>query len=716
MASKRRRTRKKEGLVATLRDPKKITIAYLIAGLALVFGGSLGFGGSQCSGPQDVKNPFEAEKTSGVLATVEGREISWLEYTLELRDYQANVARQQNAPKLQSPEYQATERYQVLRQMIDMEYFEIRAKENNITVTDEEIEKKIDEYKKMLIPATTLEKDRSLLQRGLDALGTVKKEQAFENRLRELNPNLTMAKFRSKVKQELIAQAYLTKLQNEQMEKMLKDLTEKADGLRTQITEGSDFGMIAVNNSAHESSGNMGIISNLKRNDTKLPKQVIDLAFSLPVSELSQPIPVNQGENAGVWLMTVDSRKEAAGEDWEANKESIRTKLLEDKKRAAESGDIEMPEDENLTVTEDEVKAEYEEASIKVIFLKADNPMTKVREFQAEDLKTLKIVINDPELRATHHIVLSEWREAGLSLYEALKKNQERPAMENGVDVQYAIDAEEGRLRYLIANLWASQAFSYESQWFQKVYEEYMKNPEAYSGNFPETPAEIKEAQEGLFVASLLNLNRAIEIEDMQPFSHKQRAYIDIARQQLSPRLIEDLDKAFEYSSNDYNLVNELYRLVNQVVSMDDQKVTELDGERPTEWKPPVLPEDEMGLTLEKLDEMFVSGSGSPAATDKPIDTLNPTDLGVNVTGTGAETEPAVENEKKSEIEPTVGIPQVPKAKPSGPLTKSDREKLEEVQAKIQAKFNELQAEKQAEEERQKQMQEQQIQNLQPNE
>ena len=68
------------------------------------------------------------------------------------------------------------------------------------------------------------------------------------------------------------------------------------------------------------------------------------------------------------------------------------------------------------------------------------------------------------------------------------------------------------------------------------------------------------------------------------------------------------------------------------------------------------------------------------------------------------------------ELSADPGIPSVPEATSTGPLTQADRQLLEDLQAEIQAKFDQLQAEKQAQEEAQRQAQQQQIQNLPMNE
>ena len=527
MANRKRRGRKRgQGIVAYLRDPKKIRMLYIIVGLALVFGGSLGFGNASCQRirQQQQKNAKTATapvQGTDTIASIGDRKISKEEYDQELqqartKDESGSGQDQQGQPSavIHPPEYDADTNYRVLHQLLDMQYFEIRAKEAGITITSQQVDDRMKYYENMFMPAQTSNEERSLLQRFLDALGTVKKDQQFEQALKTnlQDPNMTLSKFRGLVTEELTAQAYLKKLSDQEQGKINDGLTTQLTSIRSEIEGGTDFQDAAKKYSQDTSATAGGLIPLIKHNNADLPKGVVDAAFSLPVSEISQPILTATPEaKRGGWLISVTSRKEASGPDWDAAKEPLRQQLLEAKRKQVEAGKAQMPASGSLTVSDDEVKNSYEEATIRAIFIKGDDPMNSVQKIVAADMKNLPIKIYDPELRATHHIANEEWSLAIADYLEALQANQDNLAPDKSNKLE--IDLNEARLRYLMGNLWGSRAFKEEAAWFQNQYQMYQANPGSIAKGFPETPPEIKAAQQGYFVLSLRELDNSVELK-----------------------------------------------------------------------------------------------------------------------------------------------------------------------------------------------------------
>ena len=710
MASKKRRRRTRgQGLVATLRDPDKIRVAYIIAGLALVFGGSLSFGGSRCASQKE--GPRSQSSGPGdAIASIEDHKITYEDF---YRDYDAQVKRQESSSEavLHPEEWTASIKYSTLRQMIDMEYFDIKAAGAGITVTDEQVEEKVNEYRNSLMPQTESAASKSILQRIADLFTTAKEDRAFEMKLKQYDPTNSLVRLRRIIRQTLTAQQYVTTISKQKETEIMTELSGRCDVIRGEIVGGLPFSDAAKQYSEHTSSGEAGgLMLGVKHDSDKLPKAVIDSAFSLPVGEVSLAVTTNQPDYMGAWLVTVISRKGASGADWESAKEGIRQKLLEEKRKKVEAGELELPAEGNLVVTDEEVIADYEEATIRVLYLKAEDPMQRVSDAVKADEATMKIVIYDPEIRAMHHVVNEQWDLAAADYEEALRTNAARldVALDNRVEVEMG----EARLRYLVANLWATRAFRAEGLWMQNIWAQFQANPEAFGGQFPELPEDLKKQEQGFFAIALKNIDRSLKLEDMAPFAHWQRAQLDIAREQLMARDISDLSLAHEYSSEDFELEQKVVSVLNQMVSLDDRALEKAGGVRPETWTDPVLPEDEMGLTLESLDAPFIAlidkakeeTTETPAASAGQSEGLTgSTADAADIDMSSAGTEPSVAGESpQTSGMAEVLVPEVPIPAPNGPLTQQMRDQLSQLRDTVQKKVDELTARKeQAEQERQ---------------
>ncbi|MFH1676391.1 MAG: SurA N-terminal domain-containing protein, partial [bacterium] len=608
VSRKRKKIQRGPGIVATLRDPDKIRATYIIVGLALVFGGSLGFGATQCDN-RKTADAGTGKELGDSIATINGKKISRLEFDKQYENMRERMKSQdaQSSTVIHPPEYYSDLRYRTLRQMLDMEFFDMKADETGITIIDEQVEEKVDYYRKMLVPAKTLETDRSLLQRALDSLGQVKEEKSFEIALQRIDPTLSVAKLRDISRQELMAEAYVNKLKEQVLTESVTTLEAKANSVRTEIENGTEFAVAAIDNSDDEESKNTGgMVKGVKHDSTNLPKPVIDTIFGLPVGELSQPIRnLSPDTQVGVWLVKVENRTEATGEQWDAEKENVRTRLLEQKRNDVEEGVTELPPDGNIVVSDDEVKNAYEQADARVIFFKADDPMNKVYTMVNDEVEKTDIRIFDPELRATHNIVNEKYGLAVVDYYEAIRDNRDNLRTEPGQDNTVGIEYEEARLRYLLSNLYGTVAFRAEAKWQQDLYQKFQENPDSFSGIIPEVPQDIKENEQGYFVAALLNLDYAVKINKDDPWSRIQRVSIDLAREQVSPRLINDLGVAHDLANRDFNLEYRVLSSIRQAISLDDKALDEAGGKRPETWTPPVLPESELGITLESQDALF---------------------------------------------------------------------------------------------------------------
>lgn len=744
MAKKRSRRRARgPGIVSTLRDPKKVRVAYIIAGFALIFGGSLGFGASRCGETSPGQRRAAETRPSDKIATIGDHEITYYEYGREQDKNRRNVDARGDQTVLRPPEFWAEENYGVLRRMIDMEYFDIRSREAGIEISADKIEERYQEYRKALLPPSVNGEDRSLLERISDAFASVKEDKAFSESLKRLDPTLTPGRLRSIIEQELLAQEFIADLQAQMEQEIIGELSNEANILREEIIGGKEIGEAAQERSDHQvSSGIGGLIPMVRHTDTSLPGRIIDSAFSLPIDEVSLPIIVTQPDFRGVWLLKVTSRKEASGDEWLEAREEIGLKLLDERRQQVEQGVIEMPEEGTITVSEEEKINEYEEADIRIIYLKAEDPMKRVTQFVYDDQDTMAVVINDPQLRAIHHSVNQEWELAAVSYYEALERNA--GFFDPELDNQYAIDMREANLRYLLAYMWTKRAFSSESEWFQSIWQQFQADPDAFAGEFPSTPENIKEEQQGYYVLALANLDRAIEFEAMQPWSRLGRAQIDLAREHVSTRLIDDLATAHEYSSNDLELVTRVLDSLKQVVALDDSALEDAEDIRPDTWIDPVYPETEMGLTLEEIDAPFFDlidtietpeipadelTYESPAEPETPVveeettgepevesgEAVDDTEiLPVEIEEEPVEEsgEPVVEVQDNPDSEVPAWLPIVPVPEAPGPLTQELRDRLEELRDEVQTSVDIINARRQEAEQQRQAIQQQQFEQL----
>jgi len=734
---RRRRKTRGPGLVATLRDPDKIRVAYMIAGLALVFGGSLGFGAAQCGSPQTARTSRAQIAPTDAIAEIEGRKITYYDYG---REYESTRRRVDASGEriLMSPDDEAMLKYQVLRQLIDMQYFDLRAKEAGIEVTDAQMEERLDSYRTQLLPPKTPEEDRSLLQRFMESLGSVKEEKAFENKLRELDPTLTLSRLQTRIRQQLLAEQYVAKLTSDKEQEIMDELTTRANEIRDEIVGGREFQSAALEYSDHQdSSGAGGLVPLVKHDSEKLPQAVIDSSFSLPLGEVSLPIPVREPDYRGVWLLTVISRRDASGEAWESTRESLYAQLLEEKRAKVEAGELELPPDGNLTVSDEEVEAAYEEATVRVIYLKAEDSMRRVSEAVRTDEDTLNIAINEPELRATHHMFNKNWDLAAACYFESLQDLAERYGDLTEED-RYAYDMEVGRIRYLIGNLWSMRGRQLEVDWYTPIVQQFQTNPDAFGGQFPELPDEVRTEQQGYFVLALRNVDLAVQLEGTSPFYRLQRSQIDLGRQQMGPRVTGDLEIAHLNSSGDFNVESRVLSTLDLARSLDDTALQEAGGTRPETWTDPVFPEDEMQLKLEDLDAPFIaqidfarqatrqadlegrhdseaSESVDEGQTDEsvvetegidaPVEPIEPAEAG---DGENAAPETVATEHKAPDWIPIVPIPE-----PTGPLTAEQRQHLDNLYAEVKARVDEMTAQKEAVDAERRAMLEEQMSQLQ---
>jgi len=196
------------------------------------------------------------------------------------------------------------------------------------------------------------------------------------------------------------------------------------------------------------------------------------------------------------------------------------------------------------------------------------------------------IVINDPEVRAMLHVVHEAWGLAGADYMDALA------SISGSGGNAFVL---ESRIRYLLGILWGTRAFNMEMAWLMQSQQNSQDN----------VPDEIRTNQQGFFVLALLNLDRSIELYESTPWSHLQRARINLVRNQLKPQMVDDIETAYLNSNLYLELSFEILDVVERTIELDDELLEANGGTRPETWADFSLPEDDMGLTLDALDAPF---------------------------------------------------------------------------------------------------------------
>jgi parvulin-like peptidyl-prolyl isomerase len=302
--------------------PLSIRLIALLA--ALAFGVALvGCGGEDDDGSGDV--PATA------IAVVGDREIPKTEYDRLLTQAQATYeAREQEFPEAGTPEF-AQLRNALVRSLVEQAQFEIAAEELDVTVTEEELDKRLDELKQQFFDGDEQKYKDELEKQGLTE----------EQVLKDLRTRMLSEKIFEKVTSEVKVtdadiQAYYeqNKAQFEQpasreVRHILVKSKAKADDIHAQLENGGNFAKLAKQFSTDPASKNEGGKFTAQKGATVAPFDKV--AFELETGELSEPVKTQFGWHI---IEAVGDVQEASTQPLSEVEESISTTLLEEKKNA----------------------------------------------------------------------------------------------------------------------------------------------------------------------------------------------------------------------------------------------------------------------------------------------------------------------------------------------------------------------------------------------
>jgi parvulin-like peptidyl-prolyl isomerase len=296
----------------------------LIALLAVL---ALGVAAAGCGGDDD--DSASGDVPADAIAVVGDREIPKTEYDRLLMQAQATYeARKQDFPEAGTPEF-AQLRNALVRSLVEQAQFEIAAEELDVTVTDEELQKRLDELKQQFFNG-----DEKKYQDELDKQGLTEEQVLKDLRARMLSEKI-FEKVTSEVKvTDEDIQAYYdeNKAQFEQpssreVRHILVKTKAKADEIHSQLENGADFAQLAKQFSTDTTSKNEGGKFTAQKGATVAPFDKV--AFDLDTGELSQPVKTQFGWHI---IEAVGDVKAATTQPLSEVEQSISSTLLEQKK------------------------------------------------------------------------------------------------------------------------------------------------------------------------------------------------------------------------------------------------------------------------------------------------------------------------------------------------------------------------------------------------
>jgi parvulin-like peptidyl-prolyl isomerase len=297
-------------------------IIALLAALALAVAAA-GCGGDDGEDSSDIEVPTNA------IAVVGDKEITKEEYDRLLAAAEKTYeAREQEFPAAGTPEF-AQLRNAIVRSLVEKAQFEIAAEELDVTVTDEDVDKRLDELKQQFF-----EGDEQKYKEELEAQGLTEEQVRTDLRTRLLSEKV-FEKVTNQVEvTDDQVQAYYDENAaqfetpaSRDVRHILVKSKAKADQLHAQLEGGADFAKLARQFSQDPASKKDGGKFNAQQGATVAPFDKV--AFELDTGELSEPVKTQFGWHI---IEAVGDIQEKSTQPLSEVEQQIRDTLLEEKK------------------------------------------------------------------------------------------------------------------------------------------------------------------------------------------------------------------------------------------------------------------------------------------------------------------------------------------------------------------------------------------------
>jgi parvulin-like peptidyl-prolyl isomerase len=297
--------------------------------LALFAALALGLAAAGCGGGDDEGSDIEVPP--GAIAVVGEREIPKSDYDRLLAQAEKTYeAREQDFPAAGTPEF-AQLRNAIVRSLVEQTEFELAAEELDITVTDEEVDTRLEELKEEFF-----EGDEERYQDELEAQGLTEEQVKRDLRIRVLSEKI-FEEVTSEVEvTDEDVQAYYdenaaqfeTPASREVRHILVKNKA-RADDIHAQLEDGADFARLAKRYSEDPASKNEGGKFTAQQGATV--EEFDRTAFELETGELSEPVKTQFGWHI---IEAVGDIEPKATQDLDDVREQIEGTLLEEKKNA----------------------------------------------------------------------------------------------------------------------------------------------------------------------------------------------------------------------------------------------------------------------------------------------------------------------------------------------------------------------------------------------
>lgn len=313
--------------------PSSLRFVAPLAALALALTLAACGGGGDNESSQDVPE--------GAVVLVGDTQVAKSQYDQLLEQARRTFkARKQEFPKLGTPEYEQLKQA-IVKSLVEEAQFEIGAEELGVKVSDEEIDKRLEELKKQYFQG-----DEKKYQDELKKQGITDEQVRHDLRARLLSEKV----FKAVTKDVKVTDAEIKKYYEDnkaqfstpasrQVRHILiacdkaaecKQAKQKADSLRQQIEAGADFATLARKNSDDPSSAAQGGKFTAQKGATVPPFDAA--AFSLKTGQLSQPIKTQFGYHL---IEPIAAVTKASAKPLSEVEKDIRTTLLQQKQNDA---------------------------------------------------------------------------------------------------------------------------------------------------------------------------------------------------------------------------------------------------------------------------------------------------------------------------------------------------------------------------------------------
>jgi parvulin-like peptidyl-prolyl isomerase len=281
------------------------------------------------------------------VAVVDGREIPRTEFDSLINQAKKSYADQKrDFPAAGSEEYQ-TLRNQAVAHLVQKVELENAAEDMDINVTDEDVEKRLEQIKKQYYGGDQKKLDKQIKEQNLtmaqvreDIRGQIVSERIFKAVTKDVKvTDADVEKFYEENK------AQYEQAESRDVRHILVKTKAQADSIRSQLTpNGSNFAALARKHTQDTGSKSTGGKLTISRGQTVTAFDKV--AFSLDTNKISAPVKTEFGFHI---IQPVSAIKKATTTPLEQVESQIRQNLLQTKKN------------EKMTVWIEDLKADYED-------------------------------------------------------------------------------------------------------------------------------------------------------------------------------------------------------------------------------------------------------------------------------------------------------------------------------------------------------------------